>query len=248
MKMTTLLFLLFLTSSTSNSSILKEQMLVPTVNTAYSNHIDDIDKLLDSFQLDKSKLDLYIQAFKSEKTLHVWAKNNSDSLYELIKTLPICKNSGTLGPKRQEGDRQVPEGHYYINIFNPYSHYHLSLGINYPNKSDSILGIQGKLGNDIYIHGKCVTWGCLPLGDNNIEYFYILCLLAREAGQAWIPITIYPVRMTDTYYKNLLIAYPKDTDNKALWADLKQLYQEFEDSKKLPKVGIDDKGGYKIGK
>ena len=34
--------------------------------------------------------------------------------YALLKTYPICRWSGELGPKIKEGDRQAPEGFYTI--------------------------------------------------------------------------------------------------------------------------------------
>ena len=71
--------------------------------------------------------------------------------------------SGTMGPKRLQGDYQVPEGFYYINEFNPNSNYHLHLGLNYPNASDKILSDSLRPGGDIYIHGSCVSIGCIPL-------------------------------------------------------------------------------------
>jgi len=46
--------------------------------------------------------------------------------------------SGKLGPKRQQGDMQIPEGFYHISGFNPASNFYLSLRINYPNPSGAL--------------------------------------------------------------------------------------------------------------
>lgn len=81
----------------------------------------------------------------------------------------MCMQSGTLGPKRMEGDYQMPEGFYYINEFKPYSNFHLALGINYPNASDKVLSDARRPGGDIYIHGGCVSTGCIAISDQPIE-------------------------------------------------------------------------------
>src|SRR5688572_27987616 len=82
---------------------------------------------------------VYIRSFKYDSQLEVWVKNERKDPYKLFKTYKVCALAGTLGPKRMEGDYQVPEGFYYINEFNARSNYHLSLGLSYPNISDRIL-------------------------------------------------------------------------------------------------------------
>jgi murein L,D-transpeptidase YafK len=95
-----------------------------------------------------------------------------------------------------EGDYQVPEGFYYINEFNPKSAYHLSLGLNYPNASDKVLSDSIKPGGDIYIHGNCVTVGCIPLQNNQIEELYVLAANAKNAGQDFIRFISSPFATT----------------------------------------------------
>lgn len=92
-------------------------------------------------------------------------RNDRKEPFTLFKTYKVCALAGSLGLKRMEGDYQLPEGFYYINEFNPKSNYHLSLGINYPNASDKVLSDSYKPGGDIYIHGSCVTVGCIPVKD-----------------------------------------------------------------------------------
>ncbi len=111
-------------------------------------------------------MDILLRAYKQESELELWAKNKKDKQYTLLKTYKICASSGTLGPKRKQGDIQVPEGFYVIDRFNPVSNFYLSLGVSYPNASDKILGVKGALGGDIFIHGNCVTIGCLPISDD----------------------------------------------------------------------------------
>ncbi|WP_368737359.1 murein L,D-transpeptidase family protein, partial [Acinetobacter pittii] len=81
----------------------------------------------------------------------------------------VCALSGVLGPKRKEGDYQVPEGFYYINEFRPNSNYHLALGLNYPNAADIQWSDSLHPGNEIFIHGGCITVGCIPIQDHQIE-------------------------------------------------------------------------------
>lgn len=95
--------------------------------------------------------------------MDIYAKKREDSTYKKLITYKICAKSGHLGPKRRQGDRQVPEGFYHINHFNPNSNYHLSLMINYPNASDKIKSQAPNPGGNICIHGSCVTIGCLPM-------------------------------------------------------------------------------------
>ena len=101
--------------------------------------------------------------------MEVWIKEASKDYYVLLNTYDFCTTSGTLGPKRKEGDLQIPEGIYTINHFNPQSNFYLSLGINYPNASDKILSDPVHPGGDIYLHGNCVTIGCIPLTDDKIK-------------------------------------------------------------------------------
>ena len=123
---------------------------------------------------------VYIRSFKYDSQLEVWVKNDKKDTYKLFKSYRVCALAGTLGPKRMEGDYQVPEGFYYINEFNPKSTYHLSLGINYPNISDRILSDINTPGGNIYIHGSCVTVGCIPLTDPMIEELYIITAHAKN--------------------------------------------------------------------
>ena len=58
---------------------------------------------------------VFIRVFKYDKELEVWTSDSTE--YTLFKRYKICLLSGILGPKRREGDLQVPEGFYYINDF-----------------------------------------------------------------------------------------------------------------------------------
>src|SRR6185312_9459157 len=123
--------------------------------------------------------DIFLRIFKGQNEMELWARDNDTSEYRKVKTYRICALSGILGPKRTEGDRQVPEGYYFIEDFNPKSDFHLSLLLNYPNYSDMMIGDKKKPGGDIYIHGGCVTVGCMPMTDEGIQELYVICLNAK---------------------------------------------------------------------
>lgn len=188
------------------------------------------------------KFELFIRVFKESKLVEVWLKSNSESEYKLFKSYDICASSGRLGPKRSQGDGQVPEGFYTIAVFNPYSSYHLSLGLSYPNASDRIKG-KGNLGGDIMIHGSCVTIGCLPLTDTYIKEVYILAVEAKNNGQQNIPVHIFPTKMND---KGMLFLSELNTDLLDFWKNLKLGYDYFENNKRVPKISTDKSGNYLV--
>ncbi len=190
---------------------------------------------------------IYIRSFKYDSQMEVWVKNEINEPFQLFKTYKVCALAGTLGPKRMEGDYQVPEGFYYINEFNPQSTYYLSLGINYPNASDKILSDSLQPGSDIYIHGSCVTVGCIPITDQQIDELYILAAHAKDQGQDFIPVHIFPVRYNVPRSVNYLNNLTKDDPSlKKFAARLEDAFDYFEKYKQLPVVMIDDNGDYVI--
>lgn len=136
--------------------------------------------------------ELIFVGLKEEKTLEVWARSGTNR-FKLIRSDPIKAASGVAGPKLREGDRQVPEGIYRIELLNPNSSYHLSLRIGYPNEFDRAQAAkEGRtnLGGDIMIHGKAVSIGCLAMGDEAAEDLFVL---AADAGIEKITIILSPV-------------------------------------------------------
>ena len=140
---------------------------------------------------------MYIRSFKHEGQLEIWLRHAPTEPFVLFKSYQVCALSGKLGPKRKEGDLQVPEGLYYINEFNPNSDYHFSLGINYPNQSDLFFADQQAPGGEIYIHGKCATVGCIPILNNPIEELYVLASIIHQQGQDYIPVHIFPIKFSN---------------------------------------------------
>lgn len=190
---------------------------------------------------------IFIRSFKYDGQLEVWAKDNENEKYKLFKTYKVCMQSGTLGPKRIQGDYQVPEGFYYINEFNPNSAYHLSLGLNYPNTSDKILSDSVRPGNGIYIHGSCVSVGCIPVTDEDIEEIYLIASAAKANGEEFIPVHIFPFRYNQKRSLEYFENYTRDNPVLKKFAmQLKSAYDQFEATKELPIVLIDPKGDYVI--
>jgi murein L,D-transpeptidase YafK len=191
--------------------------------------------------------EVFYRIFKREREFEVWVRSNDRSGFVLLKNYSICAMAGALGPKRAEGDGQTPEGFYYIDRFNPASDFHLSLHIDYPNRSDQVLN-QGKaLGGDIFIHGGCRTEGCLAVTDDAIKELYWLSVEAKNAGQAKIPVHIFPARLTDNELFRLTQVFDSQPDLKRFWANLKPTYDYFETKHELPPFfRIDERGRYRI--
>ncbi|HNB80979.1 MAG TPA: L,D-transpeptidase family protein [Chitinophagaceae bacterium] len=184
------------------------------------------------------------RAFKSTNELELWARNSIQDTFVLIKNYQICALSGILGPKRWEGDKQVPEGFYFIEEFNPKSNYYLAMLLNYPNYSDLASCDKEHPGGDIYIHGKCMTVGCLPMTDEWIEEIYTTCVQARINGTLNIPVHIFPLRFTQKGIDFLGRAYKNEETKHRFWVNIKRAYDYFEATHKTLPVMYDEKGDY----
>jgi murein L,D-transpeptidase YafK len=223
------------------------QKSYPRVASVVNKYEDTLKKQFAKAGLSWPAKQIYIRSFKFDSQLEVWVRNTTTEPYKLFKTYKVCALSGSLGPKRMEGDYQVPEGFYYINVFNPKSTYHLSLGLNYPNASDMVLSDSIQPGGDIYIHGSCLTVGCIPIMDYQIEEVYLLASLARAQGQDFIPVHIFPVRYTNPKSLEILSKTCKDDPEYSRFSvNIKQVFDFFEQRKKLPLISINSKGEYVI--
>jgi len=179
---------------TSFSSFVDYQKTFSRPDESFRRKEDTLQKQFEAKKLKWPANYIYMRSFKYDSQLEVWVKDQIKDAFKLFKTYKVCALAGTLGPKRLEGDYQVPEGFYYINEFNPRSQFYLSLGINYPNVSDKILSDSLRPGSAIYIHGSCVTVGCIPVTDQQIDELYILAAHAKNQGQDYIPVHIFPIR------------------------------------------------------
>jgi murein L,D-transpeptidase YafK len=214
------------------------------VSQSWTRYNDTLRKIFEQKKLRYPAHDIYLRFFKAANEGELWARNDDTSKYTLVKTYRMCALSGSLGPKRWEGDRMVPEGFYFIDDFNPKSDFYLSLLLNYPNYADLIKGDKAKPGGDIYIHGGCVTVGCLPMTDPVIMEIYTLCLNAKLAGQSYIPVHIYPIRFDRRGLDFLGREYASDTTKQRFWVNLKGEYDYFEKNKRLTPVMYTPDGRY----
>jgi murein L,D-transpeptidase YafK len=233
-------------SFTFKSDFLAEQKKFKKVRQAIKEKQLIIEKRLAANNLVTDNFYLLMVAYKKEGLLELFAKSKNEDMYKKLITYTICAQSGDLGPKRQEGDNQVPEGFYFINCFNPNSAFYLSLGINYPNQSDKQKSKSKKLGGNIFIHGSCVTIGCLPMTDEKIKEIYLYSVYAKRNGQVKIPVYIFPFKMDK---KNMLIFKEKYKNNNEIlffWNNLKIGYDMFlKDSNEL-NVSTSENGDYRF--
>ncbi len=208
---------------------------------------DSVKKQFEEKNLVWPPQSVYMRSFKYDRTLEVWVKRNNEDSFSLFKTYKVCMQSGGIGPKRSEGDNQVPEGFYYINEFNAKSKYHLSLGLNYPNASDKILSDLRKPGGDIYIHGNCVSTGCIAIQDLPVEEVYLIANQVKASGQDFIPVHIFPVKYDVPKSLDYLSESIKGSQmvNKFI-LNVKFVFDYFEQKKQLPVILVNKKGEYVV--
>jgi len=214
-----------------------QQLQFPRVRDARAALAPKMTKLLADKSIDPQRLELFIRLIKTKKNVELWGRNAGEGEFQLIKSYRLAATSGSLGPKRQAGDGQVPEGFYEIDRFNPKSNYHLSLGLNYPNEYDRSLGDPSP-GGDIFIHGSNVTVGCMPITDAGIEEVYLLAVQARAAGQAVIPVHIFPFPLVEEEF-----AQYENDPSLEFWRTLVDGYSYFEKNHQLPPVAQVASGG-----
>ncbi len=177
---------------------------------------------------------ILVRLFKEESELEVW-KQNKDGRYAILKTYPICRWSGELGPKVKMGDRQAPEGFYTItpSLMNPNSNYYLAINTGFPNAYDRA---NGRTGDLLMIHGDCSSAGCYAMTDEQIAEIYALAREAFFGGQRAFQIQAYPFKMTP-----LNMAKHRNSPNMPFWRMLKEGYDHFEVTRQEPKVEVCDK-------
>lgn len=240
-------FLFLTTISFAQPGFVQSQKSLVKIADVFNREEDSLKSEFNAKQLAWPPKALYIRNFKFDRIMEVWVKTDDNGPFKFLKSYKICMQSGTMGPKRVEGDYQVPEGFYYINEFNPNSNYHLSLGLNYPNTSDRILSDPGQPGSEIYIHGNCVSTGCIAITDVPIEELYIMSTYAKASGQDFIPVHVFPVKYD--VKKSMEFLNQETKDNKSLKKfafNLKEAFDYFEEKKQLPVILINKKGEYII--
>jgi murein L,D-transpeptidase YafK len=180
---------------------------------------------------------ILVRIFKREFELELWMQR--DGAFHLFATYPICRWSGTLGPKLQQGDRQAPEGFYTVDAsaLNPNSSWHRSFNLGYPNAFDRSKGRTGSL---IMVHGGCASVGCFAMTNAQIDEIWQLVTAALGSGQKRFQVQVYPFRMTDAR-----LAEYANSPNAAFWQNLKLGDDLFEQSFVPPKVSVCD-GHYRF--
>ena len=177
---------------------------------------------------------ILVRLFKQEAELEVWKQDRSGR-FALLKTYPICRWSGDLGPKVREGDRQAPEGFYNISPaqMNPQSAYYLSFNTGYPNAYDRSLGHTG---SELMVHGDCSSRGCYAMTDEQIAEIYSLGRESFFGGQRAFQFQAYPFRMTPVN-----MARHRNNPNMPFWKMIKEGYDHFEVTRQEPKVDFCEK-------
>lgn len=241
MKKITLMLAVTITAmSMIPADFLSSQLQYPRVKSAKAQKGAKVNKMLTDKEVSSDAFNLFIRAIKDEKKLEIWAKNTSDDRYKMITSYDFCATTGELGPKRRSGDKQMPEGFYKVDRFNPQSMYHLSFRINYPNESDLMFADKLNPGDNIFIHGDCITIGCIPIGNENIKEVYLLAAMAKDHGD--IPVHIFPTRLDKAGMSK--ISKGASTDLKKFWSSLEPGFVAFESSKKIPMVSVGSDGYY----
>jgi len=174
---------------------------------------------------------IFIRIFKDPGTLEVWLASDG-GLFVKFKTYDICTFSGNLGPKLKEGDNQSPEGFYYVNAsrLNPWSKFHLSFNLGYPNKYDREHGLTGSA---LMVHGDCVSIGCYAMTDNYMSEIYSLSVAALKGGQPFFRVHSFPFHLdSNTLDKH------KSNQWYPFWKNLKGGFDYFMHHKKPPNVEV----------
>ena len=186
-------------------------------------------------QLEDRNLELgspiFIRIFKEEMALELWMKKKNE--YVLFKSYPICTYGfGGLGPKTREGDGKAPEGFYFVtpSQLNPFSKFHLSFNLGYPNKYDRY---YHRTGGALMVHGDCVSIGCYSMTNDGIDEIYGLVYSAFRNGQPFFRVHIFPFKMTSANMEK-----HKKSKWYNFWTNLKDGYDTFVTNRIPPNVEV----------
>lgn len=172
---------------------------------------------------------ILVRIYKQESELELWKRDRSGR-YALLKTYPLCRWSGKLGPKMREGDRQAPEGFYTVTpgLMNPKSQFYLAFNLGYPNQLESALGYQGSA---LMVHGACTSSGCYAMTDDGVAEVYAVAREAFAAGAPSFQVQALPFRMTPRNF-----ARYRDDPNMPFWRNLKEGTDVFAVTRQPPNV------------
>ena len=175
---------------------------------------------------------VFLRIFKEERELEMWIQEPGQATFRHFRTYPIAGMSGTLGPKLKEGDRQAPEGFYFVppGRMNPRSKFHLSFNLGYPNSYDQA---HGRTGSFLMVHGGRWSVGCFAMTNPGIEEIYTLCDAAHRQGQAYLRVHAFPFRMTAQRLEQA-----SGHQWEAFWNNLKTGYDAFRHSRIPPSITV----------
>ncbi|NNC90292.1 MAG: murein L,D-transpeptidase, partial [Akkermansiaceae bacterium] len=178
---------------------------------------------------------VFIRIFKEERELELWVRHRTDGRFRKFRTWPVVAMSGKLGPKLAEGDRQAPEGFYFVppGRMKPDSRFHLAFNLGYPNAYDRA---HGRTGSFLMVHGNRVSIGCFAMTDARIEEIYTICDAALANGQGFFRVHVFPFRMTEAR-----MARAKEHRWESFWKNQQEGYRHFETSKRPPNVTVVNK-------
>jgi len=225
-KLVTLLLAIFATFTANSTSLPTSARASKALVSVKSSLIDQLGQKQLSFGAP-----IFIRIFKQSAVLEVWIQS-SDQRFVHFKDYDICTFSGELGPKLKEGDRQSPEGFYYVNAkrLNPWSRFHLSFNLGYPNSYDRY---HGRTGSALMVHGNCVSIGCYAMTDDYINEIYALGVAALAAGQPFFRVHAFPFKFNDN-----TLSKHSTSQWLPFWRNLKQGYDYFNQHKRPPNVEL----------
>jgi len=182
---------------------------------------------------------IFIRIFKEESLLEVWVESATGG-FRKFKDYKICTFSGNPGPKEKTGDLQSPEGFYFVNAgrLNPWSRFHLSFNLGYPNRYDRY---HGRTGSALMVHGNCVSIGCYAMTDQLMTEIYALSAAALKNGQPFFRVHVFPFKLEADK-----LAQYKDNKWYDFWLNLKDGYDYFIDNGRPPNVTVEN-GVYVFG-
>jgi len=222
--------------SISFSSNLNAKVKTPSSQRSI-NAILGVEKTLKERLIEKGLTygsPIFIRIFKESSVLELWVENKNKT-YSLFENYNICDFSGELGPKLKQGDWQSPEGFYFVKPIqlNPWSRFHLSFNLGYPNRYDRS---YNRTGSALMVHGNCVSVGCYAMTDPYIDEIYALANAALENGQPFFRVHAFPFKLTSER-----LAKEKNNRWHSFWINLKEGYDFFEQKNIPPNVEVKNK-------
>ena len=173
---------------------------------------------------------IFIRIFKREFELELWMRRGDR--FQRFAVYPICRWSGRLGPKLEEGDGQAPEGFYTVDAkaLNPASRWHRSFNLGFPNAFDRA---HARTGSFVMVHGGCASVGCFAMTDPVVDEIWRLVTAALSGGQKRFQVHVFPFRMTEGNLNSR-----RNRPWTPFWGDLRRGYDAFEATQLPPRIGV----------